>query len=152
MFNMNVKKTLLSLSLCKICTYAVFLCVTLHFVSCLEDPYWGDDGWDDYRIERNVVGQWYVNDISYAYGECPYRRNDEFYFYARNLFEVFGGGGYYEKGIWFVADRRIFFDFDNDGLKDMEAKVSRMSSDYMLLDIRDYYYGSRYSLELWRFY
>lgn len=146
------EKILLKSTFYRICACAVFLCVTFHLLSCIEDPYWENDGWDDYRIERNIVGQWYVSDIRYSYGECPYRRNDEFFFYVRNFFEVFGGGGYYEKGTWFVADRKVLFDFDNDGFKDMEAKVARMNSEYILLDIRDYYYDSRYSLELWRLY
>lgn len=98
----------------------------------------------------NITGRWYVRNVYLRVGECPYYANDRFQFNSNGTFQVTGSNGFYESGYWDVENNIIYMDFDGDGYTDVEAYINQASNYRMELDMQDYSYNSRYTLELVR--
>ena len=98
----------------------------------------------------NITGRWYVRNVYLRVGECPYYANDRFQFNSNGIFQVTGSNGFYESGYWDVENNVIYMDFDGDGYSDIEAYINPGPNYKMELDVRDYSYNSRYTLELVR--
>ena len=98
----------------------------------------------------NTTGRWYVRHMYLRVGECPYYANDRFQFNSNGTFQVTGSNGFYESGYWDVENNVIYMDFDGDGDSDIEAYINQASNYRMELNMQDYSYNSRYTLELVR--
>ena len=103
---------------------------------------------DNYYV--NITGRWYVRTVYLHVGDCPYYSNDRFQFNSNGTFQVTGSNGFHESGYWDVENNVIYMDFDGDGYSDVEAYINQGSNYKMELDVRDYGYNSRCTLELVR--
>ena len=120
----------------------LLLLTSFVFTSC--DEFWLDDHY------VSITGRWYVRDVYVRLGECPYYSNDRFVFNSNGTFRVVGSNGFYESGNWDVENNVIYMDFDRDGYSDIEAYINQASNYRMQLDVKDYSFDSRYTLELVR--
>ena len=131
------------LNLSRISVVSLLLLLTAFvFTSC-------EETWVDGRYV-SITGRWYVRNVYIRLGECPYYSNDRFVFNSNGTFRVVGSNGFYESGNWDVENNVIYMDFDRDGYSDIEAYINQASNYRMELDIQDYSYNSRYTLELVR--
>ena len=131
------------LNLSRISVVSLLLLLTAFvFTSC-------EETWEDGRYV-NLTGRWYVRNVYLHIGDCPYYSKDRFTFRSNGTFHVEGSNGFYESGYWDVENNVIYMDFNGDGYSDIEAYINQASNYRMELDIRDYSYNSRYTLELVR--
>ena len=131
------------LNLSRISVVSLLLLLTAFvFTSC-------EETWVDGRYV-NLTGRWYVRNVYLHLGDCPYYSNDRFTFSSNGTFRVEGSNGFYESGYWDVENNVIYMDFNGDGYSDIEAYINQASNYRMELDIQDYSYNSRYTLELVR--
>lgn len=124
--------------------------------SCLDDDWFDDDWWenggwnDDRRVESVIRGRWSLDYVDIAYGDCPYYEFDEFNFYSNGRLEIFGDNDFYERGRWYVDDRRVVVDFDGDKRADLIGYIDELYRGFMSMEVRDYMANSKYYLELVR--
>lgn len=127
------------LNLSRISVVSLLLLLTAFvFTSC-------EENWVD-----GLTGRWYVRNVYLHIGDCPYYSNDRFTFRSNGTFKIEGSNGFYESGYWDVENNVIYMDFDRDGYSDIEAYINQGSNYRMELDVKDYSYHSRYTLELVR--
>lgn len=131
------------LNLSRISVVSLLLLLTAFvFTSC-------EETWVDGRYV-NLTGRWYVRNVYFHIGDCPYYSNDRFTFRSNGTFHVEGSNGFYESGYWDVENNVIYMDFNGDGYSDIEAYINQATNYRMELDVKDYSYNSRYTLELVR--
>ena len=131
------------LNLSRISVVSLLLLLTAFvFTSC-------EETWVDGRYV-NLTGRWYVRNVYLHIGDCPYYSNDRFTFRSNGTFYVEGSNGFYESGYWDVENNVIYMDFNGDGYSDIEAYINQATNYRMELDVKDYSYNSRYTLELVR--
>ena len=131
------------LNLSRISVVSLLLLLTAFvFTSC-------EETWVDGRYV-NLTGRWYVRNVYLHLGDCPYYSNDRFRFNSNGTLQVTGSNGFYESGYWDVEDNVIYMDFNGDGYSDIEAYINQATNYRMELDVKDYSYNSRYTLELVR--
>lgn len=104
---------------------------------------------DDWRMERDLVGIWRIVETS-GNLQCPYRRNDLFEFTYDNSFYAWGDG-LNEEGVWHIDNWKCFVDFDFDGRDDLVGHIRQFDHDYLVMDITDYFYQTRYTLRMIRY-
>ncbi len=111
------------------------------FNACTEDDY----------IEMDLVGNWRVVEVRPIHGQCPYRNNDYMEFHSDGYFYADLGGYNDEHGEWWVRHGSVFIDFDGYGGEEMRAYVRQHDYDYIVLDVEDYDFNSRYTLRLLKY-
>ena len=131
------------LNLSRLSAFSLLLLLSSCLLSSCEEL------WDE-NYYVNITGRWYVRNVYFHIGDCPYYPNDRFQFNSNGTFQVIGSNGFYESGYWDVEDNVIYMDFNGDGLSDIEAYINQGTNYRMELDVRDYSYNSRYTLELVR--
>ena len=131
------------LNLSRLSAFSLLLLLT-SFVCTSCEEFWLDDHY------VSITGRWYVRDVYVRLGECPYDSNDRFVFNSNGTFRVTGSHGLNESGNWDVENNVIYMDFDRDGYSDIEAYINQASNYRMQLDVKDYSFDSRYTLELVR--
>lgn len=131
------------LNLSRLSAFSLLLLLSSCLLSSCEEL------WED-NYYVNITGRWYVRNVYLHVGDCPYYSNDRFQFNSNGTFQVTGSNGFYESGYWDIEDNIIYMDFDGDGYSDVEAYINRGSNYKMELDVLDYGYNSRYTLELVR--
>lgn len=135
--NRSMRKTVTSLKM-----LLVLLVATVSLSSCEADDFWYRD---------TIEGSWRVVEVRQDYGYCPYRYGDVMYFAFDGGFEMSGRDGSVEYGNWTLFKGRVLVDFDFDGIDDLSARIVQMDDGYAVLDCKDYYYNSRYSLRMIRY-
>ncbi len=117
------------------------LCLTaiLSLTSCDED--W----WTSFN--RNFIGRWRVVEVS---GMSNYSSGDYFTFQSDGYFY---SDGYQlnESGQWDSRGRTIDISFNGYNV-DLSCYVRQYDNSYMVLDVNDYSYNTRYTLRLVRVY
>lgn len=131
------------LNLSRISVVSLLLLLTAFFFTSCEEVWF-----DNYYV--NITGRWYVRNVYIRLGECPYYSNDRFVFNSNGTFRVTGSHGFDESGYWDVENNVIYMDFNGDGYSDIEAYINQATNYRMELDVKDYSYNSRYTLELVR--
>ncbi len=116
--------------------FALFL-----FAACEEDDY----------IEYNLIGTWRVVEVSGNFYNCPYRSGDYMEFAADGAFYADLCSTQEYGGYW-VRNGHIYIDFDAYGDEELRAYVRRYERDYLVLDVDDYSFQTRYTLRLVREY
>ena len=131
------------LNLSRISVVSLLLLLTAFvFTSCEET--WLDDHY------MSITGRWYVRNVYVRLGECPYYSNDRFVFNSNGTFRVTGSHRFDESGYWELENNVLYMDFTGDGYSDIEAYINQATNYRMELDVKDYSYDSRYTLELVR--
>lgn len=117
------------------------LCLTalLSLSSCSED-WWANFG-------TNFIGQWRVVEVS---GSSNYSSGDQFTFDSNGNFYT-DGYQLNESGAWESRGRTISVSFDGYGT-DLSCYIRQYDDSYMVLDVTDYSYQTRYTLRLVRVY
>ncbi len=131
---MKTLKTQLTLCLMALTTLLVF--------SGCDDDIWWEAG------SADVYGEWRIAEVTGSY-DCNYRPGDYWVFYANGRFLAEGDGGLYETGNWERRGRTIYIYF-NSYEPEVLARVRSLDDYYMILDVDDYTYGSRYTLRMVR--
>ena len=109
------------------------LCSAFLFTSCEED--W----WD-------IEGEWEVVETSY---NSPYRNGDYWVFDDHGYFQTYGYTDLNERGYWDIVGHTIQISF-NGYDTDLEAYIRILDDGYMVLDVYDNVYRTRYTLRLVR--
>ena len=131
------------LNLSRLSAFSLLLLLSSCLLSSCEEL------WED-NYYVNITGRWYVRNVYLHVGDCPYYSNDRFQFNSNGTFQVIGSNGFHESGYWDIKDNIIYMDFDGNGYSDVEAYINRGSNYKMELDVLDYGFNSRYTLELVR--
>ena len=129
------------LNLSRLSAFSLLLLLSSCLLSSCEEL------WDE-NYYVNITGRWYVRNVYFHIGDCPYYPNDRFEFYSNGTFRVIGSNDFYESGYWDVENNVIYMDFDGNGF--IEAYINQGSNYRMELDVRDHSYNSRYTLVLVR--
>ncbi len=120
----------------------VMLLTLVSFNSCDEDDF----------IEMDLMGSWRVVEATpTGYGQCPYRYGDYMEFNSDGSYYANLGGYDDEYGEWWVRNGSVYIDFDGYGDAEMRAWVRQHDYDYIVLDVEDYDYNSRYTLRLMKY-
>lgn len=98
--------------------------------------------WDEYD---SMEGRWRIVEVTGDYN-CNYQPGDIWEF-EDDLFFASGTGNLNERGNW-VRRGNIIRIYMGSQSPDIEAYVKTYEGDYMVLDVKDYYYGSRYTLRM----
>lgn len=114
------------------------LTLLLSLTSCTED-------WLNSRIGR-IIGGWRVVEVS---GQSSYRSGDTWRFYANGEFYAEGYPDLVETGEWDSRGREVQISFDGYST-DISAYVRQIDNDYLVLDVTDYTYSTRYTLRFVR--
>lgn len=115
------------------------LAAMMSFTGCEED------------YDPRFVGEWRIVEVTPAYN-TNYRPGDYWRFYPNGDFEVYGSsweGNLNEYGYWDRRGNNLQITFDGYNT-DINARIRGYDGDYMVLDVSDYYYNSRYTLRLIR--
>lgn len=120
----------------------LLLLVTVSLSSCEEDDWYG--------TMEAVRGRWSVVEVEPYGGQCPYHYGDVMVYYGDGSYEAYGSAGFEEYGYWGISHGRVAIDFDDDGRYDFYGAIVQLDGMYMVLDVRDASFGSRYVLRLVR--
>ena len=131
---MKTLKTQLTLCLLALTTLLVF--------SGCDDDIWWEAG------SADVYGEWRIAEVTGSY-DCNYRPGDYWVLYGNGRFLAEGDGGLYETGSWERRGRTIYIYF-NSYDPEVVARVRSLDDYYMILDVDDCTYGSRYTLRMTR--
>ena len=113
----------------------------LAFSGCDEDI-WFEAG------SADVYGEWRIAEVTGSY-DCNYQPGDYWTFYHNGDFRAQGRDGFYEAGYWEQHGRDLYFYFEGSNPA-MVGYIRSFDDYYMILDVKDYYYNSRYTLRLTR--
>lgn len=113
-----------------------FTCL-LALNSC-EEAWWGRSYYLD--------GEWRVVEVQ---GYSNYEPGDSWFFYSSGDFYALGAGNLQERGVWERQGRMLYIAF-NSYEPEIEGYIRTYEGDYLVLDINDYTYGTRYTLRLVR--
>lgn len=94
----------------------------------------------------DLDGQWRVE---YVEGYSNYERGDTWFFYPSHEFYAFGSGNLREQGYWEQQGRKLYISFESYE-PEIEAYIQTYDGDYLVLNVKDYTYGTRYTLRFVR--
>lgn len=101
---------------------------------------------EDYDMTDALIGEWKVREVQsydrppYTYGDILYFSPDGYFYSSRN-----------EQGEWYVRRNVLKIDFTGDGHTDVSATIVQIDYDYLVLDVKDYYYNTTYRLRLTKY-
>lgn len=125
-------------------TVAFLALVSVLALSACDSDYW----WELSTIE----GRWRIVEVAPYRGTCPFDWDDCLEFQPDGDFYVWYSGLYdTEYGRWGYSEEAIRVDFNGDGWDDLVAYVLQLDNGYMVLDVYDYDFSSRYTLRLVRY-
>ncbi len=96
----------------------------------------------------DICGDWRIVEVSGSY-DCNYQPGDYWTFYHNGDFRAQGRDGFYETGYWEQRGRDLDFYF-NSSYPEMTGYIRSYDDYYMVVDVKDYTYNSRYTLRLTR--
>ena len=105
-----------------------------------------EDSW--YLATSELCGDWRIVEVTGSY-DCNYQPGDYWTFYHNGDFRAQGRDGFYETGYWEQHGRELYFYFEGNN-PEMVGYIRSFDDYYMIVDVKDYYYNSRYTLRLTR--
>ena len=105
-----------------------------------------EDVW--FLSSSELCGDWRIVEVTGSY-DCNYQPGDYWTFYHNGDFRAQGRDGFYEAGYWEQHGRDLYFYFEGSSPA-MVGYIRSFDDYYMILDVKDYYYNSRYTLRLTR--
>ena len=105
-----------------------------------------EDAW--FLSSSELCGDWRIVEVTGSY-DCNYQPGDYWTFYHNGDFRAQGRDGFYETGYWEQHGRELYFYFEGSNPA-MVGYIRSFDDYYMILDVKDYYYNSRYTLRLTR--
>lgn len=105
-----------------------------------------EDAW--FLSSSELCGDWRIVEVTGSYN-CNYQPGDYWTFYHNGDFRAQGRDGFYEAGYWEQHGRDLYFYFEGSNPA-MVGYIRSFDDYYMILDVKDYYYNSRYTLRLTR--
>lgn len=105
-----------------------------------------EDAW--FLSSSELCGDWRIVEVTGSY-DCNYQPGDYWTFYHNGDFRAQGRDGFYEAGYWEQHGRDLYFYFEGSNPA-MVGYIRSFDDYYMILDVKDYYYNSRYTLRLTR--
>lgn len=102
-------------------------------------------GCDDWTY-NDIYGEWRIVEVNGDYN-CNYRPGDRWFFNTNGYFTATGSGGLYEEGYWDRSGRNIYISFETYE-PEIVARINVLDNNYMVLNVEDYTYHSRYTLRL----
>lgn len=112
--------------------------VSLLSLNSCEEVWWNSS--------YDLDGQWRVVEVQ---GYSNYEQGDTWFFYPSHEFYALGSGNLREQGYWDQEGRKLYISFESYE-PEIEAYIQTYDGDYLVLKVRDYTYGTSYTLRFVR--